>query len=99
MPLQLVFDDGRRSPGENVIGTNQEEPFLAEFLPGPCHRGEDLLVGCGAEINDIRRLLQSFELHGVKKQVVELLDNHNHRLATGRGPASDEYSNFLLSDK
>ena len=88
------LDDLIGRPGKYVIGANQEEP-LAEIRVRPIDGRDDLLVGRGARINDVRRLLEALELNGIYEQGIMLLDYIFHLFPAGRGPTS-KYGSYLL---
>jgi hypothetical protein len=73
----------------DIIGAHEQEP-AAQIVDAPFDGGNDLLVRRSAGIDDIRGLLKTLIGYGLDQQVIVLLDDRQHVLAAGRGPAPDQ---------
>src|SRR5699024_561209 len=94
----VVLDDGICSPWENIIGTDKEKAVQAVFAQVIKSR-DDLLVGGGAGVENIRRGLHALVLHRVEQQGVIALKDGEHCFAGGGGPSTKHGCNAFLLDE
>ena len=82
----------------DVVGAF-EHPALhvAAFLAHEVFdRGDRLLIGRGAGIEDVVGALLALILHGIEEQAVQLLEHRQHRFARHRGPAAEHHRHLVL---
>jgi hypothetical protein len=84
--LDLVVGRAR----EDVVGPDQEERLDVLLGLQVLQARQDLLVGRRAGVEDVRRRLETLVLDGVEEQVVEALEDRQHRLARRGGPAAED---------
>ena len=94
----LVTDDLVHTVRPDVIRTHQEHA-ATEVVQAPFQCGKDLLIGCGAGVDDVRRDLEPFVGHRIDQQVPGLLDHGLHMLAAGGSPAPDDGADILRVDQ
>ena len=86
--LGVGLDDLVGRAGEDVVAADEVHLGHALLLQ-VVERRDDLLVGRGARVEDVRRRLEALVLHRVEEQAVEALEHRQHRLAAGRGPPAE----------
>src|SRR5579864_8454088 len=84
---------------KDVIGTHQKIATLVEEAKTIAHRGNDLLVGSRAVVENIGTQFHAFILHRVNQQVVVLLKNRLQALAGGRQPNSENGAHVVLKNQ
>ncbi len=85
----------------DVIGAQQEEALGAAAILAHqvFHRRDGLLVRRGAGVEDVRRELFAFVLHGIEQQAVEFFIDRQHGLARHAGPAAEGHRDLVLGEQ
>src|SRR5690606_28450373 len=89
--LQVGFENLVGGAGVDIVGARQYPALHTHLVHQVIHRGNGLLVGGGAGIEDILGGLFTLVLHRVEHQAVEFFDHRQHGLAGHRGPAAEDH--------
>ncbi len=85
-----------RGPRPDVVGAEQIESLCALLLLHPVEAGNNLLGRLLTGVNDIFRLLEALIEGRVVQHAVVLLEDRQHGLAGGRGPATHDRCDLVV---
>jgi hypothetical protein len=96
---EMVLDDGVDTARPDVVRAHEEEATGAEHVVAPLHGRRDLLVGGGARVDDVGRLLEPLVGHRVDEQMVGGLDDGQDALPRRARPAAEDHAGPLVTDE
>ena len=97
--LQISLEDFVGRARIDIIGAGQHPALHLLFLGEVIDRGDRLLVGRGARVEDVALALLTLVLDGVEQDAVELLEDREHGFARHGGPAAEDRHDLVLADQ